>query len=290
MDIGATWMRAAIVDAQAKLGPITRRPTEPQRPPQQIADDIAAMVEQLVASADKAISAIGIGIPTTLDDDGRLDPSPNLPTLTRFPLRDTLADRLGLPVHMDNDARCFALGEARYGAGVNCRVVAGLTLGTGIGLGIAIDGKPHRGAHRQAGEIWRAPNRLDRPPNDQTNVEAIVSGMAIERAYHAATGTKLDGPEIARRAAAGDQAAQRIFTDFGRALGNVILWIADMLDPDVYVLGGSVTDAFDLFAQSMRQVLGDRSLRIVRSTLGPQAAIYGAAALRSSACVRSTTG
>lgn len=266
-------MRAARVGAAGVSGEIVKQPTQAQRPPEVIAESLVAMLRGLGA-AGAAVGGIGLGVPTTVDDEGGLDPSPNLPTMTGFPIARFVAEKLGKPVAADNDARCFALGEWRYGAGRGTRNMVGITLGTGIGCGIIAEGRVVRGARRQAGEIWRAPATIDPGQEVRANVEQCVSGTALE-----ALCPEKSGADVAALARSGDRAAQRAFESLGMALGRVMLWLADLLDPEVFVLGGSVVEFLVLFEPAMRRALGERKLRVVRSELGLAAGVLGAASL-----------
>jgi glucokinase len=279
VDLGGTWMRAALVDQAGGPCEILRTPTQPQRAPQAIVDDLAALIETCQAQASSPIQGLGLGVPTTFDAEGYLDPCPNLPTLGRYPLRETLARRCQTPVALQNDAQCFALGEWQFGTGRGTQVLAGVTLGTGLGLGLVINGKAFRGAHGRAGEIWNAPARLVEPHTPFENIEAWVSGTGIEQAYARQAGRSLSAAEIARQAEQENPLACAVFDTFGRALRNVVLWIAALFDPEVIVLGGAVIRSLPHFYQPFAAGLSAQGIRVLPSELGESAALYGAAAL-----------
>lgn len=277
VDIGGTQMRAAVVRQGGDIGNVLRVPTARAREPQQIVDDIVSLVSQAGSTTGREVSAVGIGVPTTIDEQGRLDPCPNLPTMTRFPLAGVLRNRLSKAVFIENDASCFALGEWRFGAGQGTTFLVGITLGTGIGLGVVADGWLLRGAHGRAGEIWRSPANLEAAGMPFRNVEACVSGSALEDLYEFATGARLSGEQIARLADKDDLPARSAFERLGIALGNTLLWISDLLDPEVIVLGGTVVASFRHFEDAVATVLGERKVSVVISELGDSAALYGAA-------------
>lgn len=272
-------MRAALVDQTSGPREMLRTPTRAQRAPQAILDDLAALIETCRAQARGAVQGLGIGAPTTFDAEGRLEPCPNLPTLGRYPLRETLARRCQMPVALQNDAQCFALGEWQFGAGRGTQVLAGVTLGTGLGLGLVINGKAFCGAHGRAGEIWNAPARLVEPRAPFENIEAWVSGTGIEQAYARQAGGRRPAAEIARQAEQHDPLACSVFDTFGRVLRNVVLWIAGLFDPDVIVLGGAVIRSLPHFSEPFAAGLQAQGIRVLPSELGESAALYGAAAL-----------
>lgn len=278
IDIGGTWLRAALIDREGAEPKILRMPTERQRPAEHIVENLVALVTGLTIDTGVEIAGIGIGVPTTFDAEGRLDPCPNLPMMAHYPLQQVLHDRLKLPVWMQNDAQCFALGEWRFGVGKGqaISVLAGITLGTGLGLGIVIDGKPFRGAHGRAGEIWLAPADIADNAEAPRHIEALVSGTAIEDHYAQHTGLRLTAEEIASQT--DRQAhARTVYESFGSSLKNVLLWVADLLDPEIIVLGGSVTRSHTHFYETVAAGMKTRKSRVVISDLGDLAALYGAA-------------
>jgi predicted NBD/HSP70 family sugar kinase len=239
-------------------------------------DDIITLIVQAGHQVGDEIAAVGLGIPTTLDGEGRLEPCPNLPTLIGCPLGAVLAEKLSWDVFVENDASCFALGEWRFGAGRGTSLMVGITLGTGIGTGIVMEGRPFRGAHGRAGEIWRSPLNLLTNAGPSPHVEAHVSGTGLEDAYTGATGTRLTGGQIAALADGGDPVASDVFEALGATLGGVIVWLTDLLDPDAVVLGGSVVGAYHHFEKSIRANLRGRTVHLLVSQLGDRAALYGA--------------
>jgi glucokinase len=232
--------------------------------------------------ARDAIAGIGIGAPGPLDlRSGTLLDVPNLPTLRQYALRKRVEDRFGLPVRVDNDANCFVLGEARFGAGRGKGVVAGLTLGTGLGCGVALDGRIFRGATGTAAEIWCT-------PYGGGTFEDAVSNRGAAGAYFRRTGRTADAREIASRAAAGEKAALETWAEFGGHLGTVLSFLINLLDPDVAVLGGSLSKAFEYFRKSMKDTVERHvnpvprgHVKIGPARLGDKAGLVGASALWS---------
>ena len=279
IDLGGTWIRAALVEKGGDAGEILRKPTQRNRPAEAIIKDIVALITQLEGSTEEAIVGIGLGVPTTFDQDGHLDPCPNLPTLGNFPMRNTLRFRVGSSIFMENDAQCFALGEWYYGAGKEAKLLAGITLGTGLGLGIVVNGKLLRGAHARAGEIWCSPANIEDFGEYPRNIESFASGTAIEEVYERKTGQHLQADKIALLMEQGDETARLVFELFGHSLKNILLWISNMLDPDIIVFGGSVSESLVYVQEIIAPIMEARKVKLVKSNLGDLAALYGAAML-----------
>ncbi|MCE5272284.1 ROK family protein [bacterium] len=281
IDIGGTKTVCAVFGPEgAPLG-LTRAPTNATAEPEMLLDWIARTFRRAVEASGvdpKLIHRVGVGVPTTLDyASGRIDASPNLPTLSDFPLAAGLAGRLGAQVTLENDAGCFALGEAAVGAATGARDCCGVTLGTGFGLGVIVDGCLRRGAHGAAGELWRCPFEGD-------IFENRVSGTAVSRLYRELSGAELDGAAVAARAREAEPAACEVFRSFGADLGIGLSWLINLIDPQVVVLGGSAAESWDLFSDTMHEVVERHRVRrnrtrIVRSALGEAAVLYGAASL-----------
>jgi fructokinase len=282
IDLGGTKVEGVVLDA-ARV-PIARHrvPTERERGYDHIVGRVAEVVATLRPHVPD-LRSVGIGTPGSLSmRDGRLKNS-NTTCLNGRPLADDLAARIGLPVHIENDANCFALAEAGAGAGQGHRVVFGVILGTGVGGGLVLDGRLWSGCQRIAGE-W-GHHVLDPAGPDcycgrRGCVETYLCGPALERTY----GGGCDAAEIGRRAAGGEARAVAALDAwlerYGRAMANVI----DILDPDVVVLGGGLSNLGALYDRGRdavaRQVFNDE-LRtpIVRNAFGDSAGVIGAAVL-----------
>lgn len=277
VDLGGTWVRAAAISEKGAIGPIRRRETLAARPQGEILADVVRLMGEAARDAEErkgVVAGAGIGIATALEGGVRTVPCPNLPTLGDLDLGDRMQALARMPVAVGNDASCFALGEWWMGAGNGCRHLCGITLGTGIGLGIVIAGRVHSGGHGLAGEIWRT-------PAGDGHLEDRVSGRAVEQCYSELSGRDLRGPEIAELAAAGDEMAASAFRELGRWLGMTVAFLVNALDPEVVVLGGSIAAAFDHFEAPVREALAEttspEAVRLERSQLGESAALFGAA-------------
>jgi glucokinase len=204
--------------------------------------------------------------------DGIVRDVSNIPSWTEVPLRDHLTNRFGVPAAIDNDANLFALGEFTFGAGRSCHHLVGMTLGTGLGAGVIADGRLVRGANCGAGELGKTDRKGMR-------LEDWCASPYFEREWG------MPAKEAHHRAVAGDEQALRAFEAYGGELSIAVSRALYLFDPEIIVLGGSISRAFELFETTMRAGLDDfafphivERVRIVPSTLD-HAAVLGAAAL-----------
>jgi fructokinase len=243
-----------------------------------------------------AASAVGIAMPGLIGADGALLRVVNLPWLERTPLGADLAQALGTPVAIANDANCFALSEAIDGGGAGADVVFGATLGTGIGGGIVIGRRPLTGANAIAGEWGHNPlpdlEAGDGPPQGcacgrMGCIETWLNGAALSRDYRNLTGREIAAPEVARLAARGDPEARTALARYQRRLAAALAGIINILDPDVIVLGGGLSSIASLYAEVPRLwpplvVAPDPRTRLVPARFGPESGLHGAAWLGGS--------
>jgi len=283
VDLGGTKIEGVALDDAGRPLHRLRLATEREHGYEHIVGRVVEVVAALRPHAPDA-RVVGIGTPGSLSArDGTLKNS-NTTCLNGRPLREDLEARLGLPVRLENDANCFALAEARDGAGRGHEVVFGVILGTGIGGGIVIGGRVWAGPQHIAGEWGHHVIDPAGPAcycGQRGCVETMLSGPALEAAYRAETGVDVSAAELARRADAAATAVMDRWLDrFGRALANVI----DILDPDVVVLGGGLSNLDLLYTRGRdavaRRVFNDE-LRtpIVKNQLGDSAGVLGAALL-----------
>jgi fructokinase len=286
VDLGGTKIEGVALDAAGRPLHRVRVATERDRGYDHIVGRVADVVAALRPHAPDA-AVVGIGTPGSLSArDERLKNS-NTTCLNGRPLRADLEARIGMPVRIENDANCFALAEALHGAGRGYALVFGVILGTGVGGGIVHRGALWSGPQHVAGE-W-GHHAIDPAGaacycGRRGCVETMLSGPALEAAHRAAGGKDCAASEVAARAAAGEPAAAAALTRyldvFGRAVANLIA----ILDPDVVVLGGGLSNLDDLYGRGRdavaRYVFNDE-LRtpIVRNALGDSAGVLGAALL-----------
>ncbi len=284
VDFGGTKIKFGLVlEDGSILGETLTLPTESDRRDDEIVGTMIEGIERTVQDSDLSIqqvAGIGIGSPGPLDlKQGLILEAPNLPTLHNFPLKQTLENYFNLSVAINNDANCFVLGEACFGSAQNASIICGATLGTGFGFGIVINRRIFEGSTGTAAEVWCSPY-ADR------NFEEYGSARAITRIYQQITDQKLDAREIFSLAQENDQDAVATWSEFGVHLGKILAIIANLLDPDVIVIGGSVSHAWQFFYNSMIENLHKNinqapkdHLKVVRAALGDNAGLLGAAAL-----------
>jgi fructokinase len=286
IDLGGTKIEGVVLDDRLVPRERVRVATERERGYDHILGRVCEVVAALRPHAPD-VTCVGIGTPGSLSTrDGTLKNS-NTTCLNGRALRVDLEQRLGMPVRLENDANCFALAEARGGAGQGSAMVFGVILGTGIGGGIVHRGVLWPGPQHIAGEWGHHRLEPDGPAcycGQRGCVETMLAGPALEAAYRSASGEACAAAEIARRAAEGEAAAVSVMTvyldRFGRALANVLT----ILDPDVVVLGGGLSNVEALYTAGRdavaRYVFNDE-LRtpIVPNRLGDSAGVIGAAML-----------
>jgi fructokinase len=218
-----------------------------------------AAVARLVGDLERDASArgsVGVGIPGAISPATGLVKNANSTWMNGQPLDRDLAAALGRPVRIENDANCFAVSEARDGAGAGAAVVWGVILGTGVGSGIAIDGRALGGRHRIAGE-W-GHNPLPWPRDDERPgpacycgragcLETFLSGPGLAADHLRHTGRALRAEEIVAAARDGDGPAALTLARHGDRLARGIAHVVNLLDPDVIVLGGGLSDVDALF-------------------------------------------
>jgi len=284
VDIGGTKISCGIISTQGEIleKPYTI-PTGGKDSEKVIVNRIFNAIDQVLVLAGLKItdiSGIGIGATGPLDmKAGLILECPFLPTLNNFPLRETIHDKFKIPVFLDNDANCFALGECFFGAGRGQEIILGYTLGTGLGCATVINSTIFSGATQHACEIWPSPYR------DKT-IEYFVSGNGISRMYIESGGARKSALEIAQLAYHGDIPAQQTWEQFGEHLAYAIAWGINTFDPDIVILGGSISNAIELFSPAMERFLRKylcplpaEKTKVVKAQLGDHAGLIGAACL-----------
>ena len=222
---------------------------------------------------ENEISGIGVGVPSILDrENGIIHEVQNIPTWKEVHLADILTKEFGVPVFLDNDANCFALGEFHFGQGNNCKNLVGLTLGTGMGAGIMNNFHIMSDANGGAGEFGMIPY-LD------GTIENYCSGQFFKRFYNS------NGEELLKLAEQGNKKALKAFEQFGTHLGNAVKLIMYAIDPQKIIIGGSVVNSSHFFDSSLKKSVNDFSYKktldkfeIIYSNT-PNIAILGATSL-----------
>lgn len=297
IDVGGTKCLGVILDEHGEVIRTDRRPT-PKGP--------VAIIETLaeLATALGPYDSLGVGMPGLVTKDGLLRASPNLVDINDFAVGPLLAARLGHPVTVSNDATCAAIAEWRWGAGHGARDMVMVTLGTGIGGGIICDGVVQLGAHGFAGEIGHMivdPNGPPCPCGRNGCWERYASGSGLARlAREAAVGRRLSrvvqlagdaesvrGEHVQQAAREGDADALAVIDTFGMWVALGLVNLTNVLDPEMFVLGGGLAASQDLYltpiAKWFREYLYSPELRphprVTFAKLGEYAGAVGAANL-----------
>jgi glucokinase len=266
VDLGGTQLRMAVVSEDGRLvSELLSLATGREFGPAELRSGIMTLAAEVRGKAGHAFEALGLGTAGVLRD-GKLQGTDVV---------SLVQGAAECPVRVENDARCFALAEARFGAGRGSRHLCGVTLGTGVGCGVVIDGKIHRGSMSEAGEVWRLPLR-------GSPLEDFVSGAGVVRGYLAAGGAvqgDADAAAVAARARLGDGAALSAWRSLGEDIAFLGHCIFCLIDPERLVIGGSLAHSRDLFAPALAEQLAERMARVAWAELGPAAGVIGAAAL-----------
>jgi len=242
VDLGGTKVAAGKVDKNG-IRDIEHKliPAQSENP-QDVIDVIAEVIDVLF---DDSVAGIGIGVPGLVDrEKGIAYDIQNIPSWKEVHLKDILEKRFNVPVYLDNDANCFALGESQFGSGTDEEDFVGLTLGTGMGAGIIKDGYLMSDAHCGSGEFGGI-MYLD------ATYEDYCSGKFFKDHYSS------NGEELAKAAQAGDEKALAAFAEFGKHMGNAMKMIMFAVDPRKVIIGGSVAQSQDLFKESMWKTMSD---------------------------------
>ena len=287
-DIGGSKIAALALDPEG--GELARARQDVPRDYPGTLGALAAMVEAFVQAQGPARS-VGIAMPGLIGADGTPIRAVNLPWLERRPLREGLEQRLGLPVAVANDANCFALSEAQGGAAAGAAVVFGATLGTGVGGGIVVAGRPLSGANAIAGEWGHNPLPLVEPADGPPArcgcgrigcIETWLNGAALARDYQRLAGQALAGPKIGQLAAAGDADALAAIARYTRRLAVALAGVVNLLDPDAIVLGGGLSALAGLYDEVPKLwapliVAPEPRTRLVPARFGAESGLRGAA-------------
>jgi glucokinase len=303
IDAGGTNLRGGVIDEQLVVHHRVHRQWR-GGDRQETLDIFVEAVEEVRAAAPD-IGAVGFGIPALVDfEAGVARWSTHLP-LEDVPFRALMSERLGLPVHIDNDANAAMLAEHRQGAAQGARQAVLIALGTGIGSGLIVDGALFRGANGYAPEIGHMVIDLDGPECQgrcpgRGCLEVMASGTAIGVAgeeaarrepgsalgRRLAAGREVTGGLVTELAHDGDELARSVLTEIGRRLGAGLTSVVNVFNPEVIVVGGGALAAGELLLEPARQVVAERALppsreaaRIVAAHFGEESGMIGAALL-----------
>ncbi|RMH72992.1 MAG: ROK family protein [Gemmatimonadetes bacterium] len=307
IDVGGTFIKVGLVSDTGTLLHHEKVPTEAQRGGAAILDNIVEGAKRCVAHAQMdwdEIAGAGVGVPGLLDAaSGIVRQAPNLPDWDNLPVRDRLTEKLGIPVQVENDANAAAFGEWWVGAGQGVDHLIGLTLGTGVGGGLILNGKIYHGAIGAAAELGHMTIDPYHPyvkEGIRGSLEALASGLAIVK--FATEGLKSEDADILlqmvkendneitpyivyKAAQAGDSLSAHIYHEVGTFLGIGIANLIHIFNPQMVVIAGGIAAAYDLFAPPMMKQITERTfetsrqcVQIAKAQLGEFAGLIGAAA------------
>ncbi|MCK9211136.1 MAG: ROK family protein [Ignavibacteriaceae bacterium] len=241
IDLGGTNVRVGLIENNS-LVKVELLPINKTGDAIDVVNDISNLIERF---SDNKIKGIGIGVPSVVDvEKGIVYDVQNIPSWKEVPLKELLEKKFKVPVYVNNDANCFAVGEKYFGKGKAYQNIIGLIIGTGMGAGIIIHDRLYAGKNCGAGEFGTIPYK-------NKTYEYFCSGQYFVCEF------KTTGEELFQRAKQNDNEALQIFTKFGSNLGEAIKLIMYAIDPEIIILGGSVSKSFDLFKDAMYKSIGD---------------------------------
>jgi glucokinase len=292
VDLGGTKLLAGVVDEQLEVHDRVHRVVTGMSE-EAVTDAIVESASELI-NRNPDVEAVGFGIPCLIDQrDGHAVMCVNLP-LADIPFREVMSDRLGVPAFIDNDGNVTTLVEVQFGAARGARDVIGLTIGTGIGGGLVLDGKLFRGSRGSGAELGHMVIDHNGPPC-QGNcpnfgcLETFASGNAIGRegleaaelepdselGRAAASGEAITGELVTQLALGGDEVSRMVVGQIGRMLGVGLANFVNIFNPDVIVVGGGAMAAGDLLLEPARAEMMARALRPNRDQVKVVAARFG---------------
>ena len=302
VDLGGTKLLAGVLDGERRVLWESREVSTGHAE-----GDLVELIAREIAearAARPAASAVGVGVPATMDQrSGTAVGAVNLP-IEDLPIRDLLAERAGLPVTVDNDANLAMLAEHLHGAARGTSNALMITIGTGIGGGVIIGGELYRGTTGAGAELGHVVLDLDGEPCQgncpgKGHAETLASGTALGREGRAAAerspdsaigrlaaqGVTIDGKAVTTAAIAGDEEARSVVRMVGQRIGLLLSGLANIFEPEVMVVGGGVIAAGELLLEPAREIVREQTLRpmneteVVAAELGPDAGMIGAAAM-----------
>ncbi len=307
IDVGGTNVKIALVDGEGKIIYSNSVPTFAQMGYEYTVNNIKQAIRDLMKETNteaKDIQGIGFDFPGQVDcKTGVVKNAPNIPGWVNVPIAQMIEEEFNIPTRIDNDVRCAALGELKFGAGRGCENFVCITVGTGIGSGLVINGKVVRGAANAAGEIGHIKLQMEDGPlcgcGDSGCLEAFASGpsiVAMAQEYlkggKSAKFRELAGDGeitpyiVAKAAEAGDPVAKRIFEKMGYYIGMGLTSVINLLNPEKIIIGGGVAECGELLLDPIRRTINDRAMKVQREAveivpaeLGNSAGVIGASML-----------
>lgn len=300
-DLGGTNLRMAAVGPDGSIKARARMSTPISAKPEGLLESITRASEICISEVPSAeVGAVAVAVPATVNfEKGMTLKAPNLPCLDGFLMRDALEAKFKVPTVLENDANAAAVGESWLGSSKEFRDSITVTLGTGVGGGIMINGRLLRGVDGTAGEIGHIciePDGRDCGCGSRGCVEQYASATAIARmatdllpSFPDSSLARISGPsseDVFDAGKAGDPLALKVFETMGKYLGIAVADLINIFNTEAVVIGGGASAAWDLFIGHVREQINFRAFpepadraRILRATLGDDAGIIGAAKL-----------
>ena len=309
IDVGGTNVKIALVDDNGKIIYSNSVPTYAKMGYEYTVNNIKQAIKDLMKETNTTpsdIEGIGFDFPGQVDcKTGVVKLAPNIPGWVNVPIAQMIEDEFHISTRIDNDVRCAALGELKFGAGRGCENFICITVGTGIGSGIVINGKVVRGATNAAGELGHIKLQMNGGPicgcGDTGCLEAFASGPAIVamaqeyikggkstkfREMAAVEGGEITPYMVAKAAEEGDPVAKRIFEIVGEYIGIGLTSVINLLNPERVIIGGGVAESGELLLGPIRKTIKERAMvvagnavEIVPAQLGNSAGVIGASML-----------
>ena len=305
IDVGGTNVKIALVSDKGKIIYSNSIPTRAEMGYEYTINSMKDAIRDLLKETKmkaEDIEGMGFGFPGQIDcKKGVVRLAPNIPGWVNVPIASIMEKEFGIPTRVDNDVRTAAFGELTYGEGVGCENLVCITVGTGIGSGLVINGKLVRGADNAAGEIGHIKLNMQGGPlcgcGDRGCLEAYASGPSIvamaEEYIRGGKSTKyreLANPDItpyvvAVAAKEGDPVAKQIFRIMGEYIGMGLTSVVNLLNPEKIIIGGGVADAGDILLDPIRETIAKRAMtiqknvQVVPAQLGNTAGVIGASLL-----------
>ena len=304
IDVGGTRIAAGLVDRKGRMLKEARAFTPAAAGPFAIVDAIISLIEEVSVGAHPSeIAGIGVGLPAQIDFlKQTVEFCTNLP-LAGVDMRSLIMSRVKHSVTIDNDGNCAGIGESRFGAAKGVRDFVMITLGTGVGGALFLDGAPYRGSRGLGGELGHMVVQLDGPPcpcGGNGHIESYLGRPAIAARGRAAAGefrgqairdeaggdaNAVTAEDVIKAALKGDEIARDILLDAGGVLGEALVGIVNLLNPKLVVVGGGIGESCGFLVERAAEVINDhalagrRDVRVVQAELGNDAGVLGAAAL-----------
>jgi fructokinase len=284
IDLGGTKIEVAVLDSQDKILFRERLFTEAHLGSEHIFDQIHALYSKAVMSIQNKSHTLGLGTPGSISKKTHLLKNSNTLCLNDLPMQALLEDKLVHDIVIENDANCFALAEAIMGAGIGYPSVFGVIMGTGCGGGIVFDGKIRQGPQNIAGEWGHMvidPQGLPCYCGASGCVESFISGGGLEKRIKNTTGNSISAVDFFRIPLK-DESLKKIKQDFYVRFGQALANLINILDPDIVVLGGGLSNEGSLYKEGIEEVykriFNDvPTTPIVKNILGDSAGVIGAA-------------